>query len=158
MSFTLTGSLCLIKEDWKGKISRGGISDPLILRRESFLSKTVPPERSSLPTWGADSEGRWWWNLPSAHGEPIFLSACVRFCQLVSRESAINIWQRKSAWKIFIHLWTEGVILSYTFFDTKLSLFYQYKVISLYMLTKVDKLVSFKLSNFTSHPCKKRVT
>lgn len=134
-SFTLTRSLCLIKEDWKGMISTGGISDPLILGREerTFWVRKWPPLRSSLPPWGADSEGRWWWNLPEAHGQTFFfLSAYVRFCLLFSLESAVIIRQRKSAWRIFIHWWTKDVIPSYTFFYTKLILFYHYKVIWLY--------------------------
>lgn len=66
------------------------------------------------------------------------------------------MWQRKSAGRAFINFLTKDVILSYTFFHTKLSIYYYYKIIWLYdMLTKIDKVISSKLSNFIPSPLHK---
>lgn len=86
-------------------------------------------------------------------GELFFLSAHVRSCILSSPESVMILWQRKPARRAFINFLTGDVIPSYTFFLTKLSIYYYYEVIWLYdRLSKIDKVISSKLSNVIPSP------
>lgn len=137
-------------------ISGSGISDPLTLGREENFLNQQAPLRGPPPPPPAPQEGL----TVGEGGDVIFLQltrtfvfkSYVWFCTLFSPESGIIIWQRKSAWRIFLNLLAKDVVLSYTFFYTKWSISYHCKVI--WLLTKTDKLI-FKFSNFTPHPWKK---
>lgn len=127
-------------------ISSSGVSDPLTLgREENFLSNQVPLRGPPLPRkvwqWWGGGDG----TFLQLTENLFFLSAYVRFRILFSPESVIIIWQRK--WRIFINWLTKDVLLSHTFFYTKWSISYHYKVV--WLLTKIDKLI------FTPHPWKK---